>query len=262
MFWRKSHKSTPAPVLCGTGNSDSGQQQSTAVDNDPFAVFLTPEASVINIARQTHLASLGLDLARKRVLEVGAGIGLHTPFFLERGCEVLVTDGNAENVSEIRRRLPNVPSALLNLEQDGAIDGLGAFDLVYCYGLLYHLSNPEVAIAKFASVCRGQLLLETVVGLGRYPEVQLIRDFVSNNQAVSGIGCRPTRPWIMQTLTRYFGHAYVTRTQPDYPDFTSDWITPETRLIYRGVFVGSKYPLSSSELLSELPDRQPIFKSS
>jgi 2-polyprenyl-3-methyl-5-hydroxy-6-metoxy-1,4-benzoquinol methylase len=244
-----------------TGNSDSSQTQSTAVDNDPFAVFLTPEAHAINMARQAHLASLGLDLARKQVLEVGAGIGLHTPFFLERGCEVLVTDGNPVNVGEIRRRLPHVRSALLDLEQDGAIAALGTFDIVYCYGLLYHLSNPEAAIAKLASVCRGQLLLETVVGLGRYPEVQLIRDFVSNNQAVSGIGCRPTRSWIMQTLTRYFGHAYVTRTQPDYPDFTSDWLIPETRLIYRGVFVGSKYPLSRSELLSELPDRQPVFKS-
>lgn len=121
---------------------------SSAVVNDPFAVFLTPEASAINAARQAHLASLGLDLAHKRVLEVGAGIGLHTPFFLERGCEVLVTDGNAENVGEIRRRLANVQSAQLDLEQDGAIDTLGAFDIVYCYGLLYHLSNPEAAIKK------------------------------------------------------------------------------------------------------------------
>jgi hypothetical protein len=62
-----------------TGNSNGSQKPSTAMDNDPFAVFLTPEASAINMARQTHLASLGLDLARKRVLEVGAGIGLHTP---------------------------------------------------------------------------------------------------------------------------------------------------------------------------------------
>ena len=238
------------PLPFRTGNSDGSQQPSTAMDSDPFAVFLTPEASAINMARQAHLASLGLDLARKRVLEVGAGIGLHTPFFLERECEVLVTDGNAENVGEIRRRLPNVQSSLLDLEQDGTLEHLGVFDTVYCYGLLYHLGNPEAAIAKFASVCRGQLLLETVVSLGRYPEVQLMRDFVSNNQAVSGIGCRPTRPWIMQALTRYFGYAYVTRTQPDYPDFTPDWIIPETRLIYRGVFVGGLSQNRSRSLLS------------
>lgn len=248
------------PLSFGTSNDDD-RNQSDATHDDRFAEFLFPQATAINAARLAHLASLGLDLERKQVLEVGAGIGLHTPFFLERGCEVLVTDGNAENVAEIRRRLPQVRTAVVDLEQDRAIEDLGTFDIVYCYGLLYHLSNPEAAIARFASVCRRQLLLETVVGRGRYPEVHLVRDPVLENQAVSGIGCRPTRPWIMQTLTRHFGHAYVTRTQPDYPDFTPDWIVTEPRLFHRGVFVGSKYPLASPELLSELPDQQPVFKS-
>ena len=60
---------------------------------DPFVVFHEYNAKAINHARQSHLASLGLDLKGKKVLEVGVGIGLHTPFFLERGCDVTVTDG-------------------------------------------------------------------------------------------------------------------------------------------------------------------------
>lgn len=44
---------------------------------NPYDVFLTPNALAIKKARQEHLASLGLDLQGKRVLEVGAGIGLH-----------------------------------------------------------------------------------------------------------------------------------------------------------------------------------------
>src|ERR1700682_5619401 len=44
-----------------------------------------------NASRQEHLATLGLDLNNKSVLEVGAGIGDHTTFFLDRGCEVLCT---------------------------------------------------------------------------------------------------------------------------------------------------------------------------
>ena len=40
---------------------------------DPFAVFLAPAAHAINQARQVHLGSLGLELANKRVLEVGIG---------------------------------------------------------------------------------------------------------------------------------------------------------------------------------------------
>ena len=97
---------------------------------DPFRVFLTPGAVDINRARQAHLASLGLDLRGKRVLEVGAGIGLHTPFFLERGCEVTVTDGRPENVAEIARRLPQVRTDVVDLEQDVSLARLGRFDII------------------------------------------------------------------------------------------------------------------------------------
>lgn len=45
-----------------------------------------------NARRQEHLATLGLDLGNKSVLEVGAGIGDHTQFFLDRGCKVLCTE--------------------------------------------------------------------------------------------------------------------------------------------------------------------------
>jgi SAM-dependent methyltransferase len=225
---------------------------------DPFNVFLSPEAIAINRARQDHLGSLGLALAGKRVLEVGAGIGLHTPFFLTRGCGVLVTDGNAENVREIRRRLPAVQTETIDLESEEDLSRFGEFDLVYCYGLLYHLSDPERALRSLAKVCRQQILLETIVALGRFAEVHRIRDFASNNnQAVSGIGCRPTRLWLLEKLTEIFGYGYVSRTQPDYPDFQTDWALPDTRLGYRAVFVGSKDPLQNGELLTTLPIMQP-----
>ena len=109
----------------------------------PFDVFLTPSALAINLARQRHLASLGLNISGKRVLEVGAGIGLHTPFYLERGCNVVVTDGRNENVQEAHRRLPGVETDELDLETGESLLRLGRFDIVYCYGLLYHLGNPE-----------------------------------------------------------------------------------------------------------------------
>jgi 2-polyprenyl-3-methyl-5-hydroxy-6-metoxy-1,4-benzoquinol methylase len=151
---------------------------------DPFSVFLAPNAHAINHARQSHLASLGLDLAGKTVLEVGAGIGLHTPFFLERGCSVTVTDGRAENVAEIARRHPGVKTAIVDLEVDRPIE-LGRFDVIYCYGLLYHLSNPQRALARLADVCDGQLLLETAVSPGTHDELLLVRDPDAFNQAIS-----------------------------------------------------------------------------
>jgi 2-polyprenyl-3-methyl-5-hydroxy-6-metoxy-1,4-benzoquinol methylase len=223
---------------------------------DPYQVFLTPEAAAINGARQEHLASLGLDLAGKKVLEVGAGIGLHTQFFLERGCDVVVTDGNRENVDEIRRRHPQLRAEQADLDGDADLRTLGSFDVVYCYGLLYHLANPERAIMRMAQVCTGQLLLETCVSLGRHSEVIFLQDFQGNNQATTGVGCRPTRRWVMDKLRQYFGNEYHAVTQPAHADFPTDWECPATRMLYRSVFVGSKRPLQTPTLLQEIPPKQ------
>jgi SAM-dependent methyltransferase len=225
-----------------------------------FDVFLTSDALAINQARQDHLASLGLDLEGKRVLEVGAGIGLHTPFFLERRCSVVVTDGNPENVAEIRRRQPGLDVQLVDLELDEPLHRLGQFDLVYCYGLLYHLQHPADALARLAEVCTGQILLETCVSAGRFDEVLFLRDFVSNNQAVSGIGCRPTRRWVVNRLRETMGHAYLPRSQPAHRDFPTDWDLPPTQLLYRATFVGSKRPLALPTLTEDIPTRQPALR--
>jgi SAM-dependent methyltransferase len=226
---------------------------------DPFSVFLAPNAHAINHARQSHLASLGLDLAGKTVLEVGAGIGLHTPFFLERGCSVTVTDGRAENVAEIARRHPGVKTAIVDLEQDRPIE-LGRFDVIYCYGLLYHLSNPQRALARLADVCDGQLLLETAVSPGTHDELLLVRDPDAFNQAISGIGCRPTRLWILNRLKSLLGYGYIPRTQPDHVDFPADWIHTPIQTMHRSIFVGSRTPLALPTLTDTVPDEQPIFK--
>jgi SAM-dependent methyltransferase len=228
-------------------------------EDNPFAVFLAPNARAINSARQQHLASLGLDLAGKKVLEVGAGIGLHTPFFLERGCEVTVTDGRAENVAEIARRLPTVRTALVDLEADKSLAALGRFDIVYCYGLLYHLGNPERALARLAEVCEGMLLLETAVSPGSHDELLFVRDPDYLNQAVSGVGCRPTRLWVLNRLHMLFGHAYIPRTQPDHVDFPSDWKQPPIQLMYRSIFIGSRAPLDLPGLDDTVPMQQDAY---
>jgi len=226
---------------------------------DPFSVFLAPGARAINHARQAHLGSLGLDLANERVLEVGAGIGLHTPFFLARGCEVTVTDGRPENVAEISRRLPGVKSALVDLELDRPIE-LGRFDVIYCYGLLYHLSNPERALARLADVCDGQLLLETAVSPGTHDELLLVRDPDAFNQAVSGIGCRPTRLWVLNRLKSLFGYGYIPRSQPDHADFPSDWIHMPIQTMHRSIFVGSRKPLALATLVDNVPATQETYR--
>ena len=231
-----------------------------SADDGPFEVFLAPGARAINEARQQHLASLGLDLEGKKVLEVGAGIGLHTPFFLERGCEVTVTDGRAENIAEIKRRIPSVRAEALDLEVDRPLGDFGRFDIVYCYGLLYHLGNPERALVRLAEICGGQFLLETAVSPGNHDELLLVKDPDHFNQAVSGVGCRPTRLWVLNRLRMLFGHAYIPHTQPDHVDFPNDWKEPPIQTMYRSIFVGSRRALDLPTLGDTVPTQQKTYR--
>jgi hypothetical protein len=48
--------------------------------------FLAPHYRRINARRLEHLIELGLPLQQRSVLELGAGVGELTSFFLDRGC--------------------------------------------------------------------------------------------------------------------------------------------------------------------------------
>lgn len=223
----------------------------------PASVFRSDTYLRHNQRRLEHLASLGLALCGRSVLEVGAGIGDHTSFFLDRECVVTVTDARLANVRQLRRTLPDSEVALLDLDGPAGFDGR-LFEIVYCYGTLYHLRNPAVALRYLAERCNGQLLLETCVSKGLNDAVNLTPEnqWVPS-QAVSGIGCRPTRSWVFRTLSELFPYVYATTTQPAHPEFPLDWSQDvEDELLTRAVFVASRVPLQQRSLTPSLPEHQ------
>jgi len=220
--------------------------------------FHHPHYLAHNQARQGHLASLGLPISGS-VLEVGAGIGDHSPFFIERGCSLTITEGRAANLALARRRFPDLPAYLLDLDAPESSElPAGRFDIVYCYGVLYHLARPAEALAYMASRCDGMLLLSTCVWPGAADQVHLLREppeAVEN--ALSGIGCRPTRRWVWRTLGEHFDHVYVPTTQPDHPEFCTDWTTaPANPWLVRAVFIASRRPLDHPSLSRRLLEQQ------
>ncbi len=219
-----------------------------------FWGFEEPSALEINKARLDHLASLGLPIEGKSVLEVGAGIGLLTGFFEERGCDVLSTDARAENVAESRKRRPGRRVAVLDLEHPGDVEKLGHFDIVFCYGTLYHLSEPEPALEALSRVS-DMILLETCVSRGDEESLPRVEEPQFMNQAHSGVGSRPTRAWVLARLRRFWGHGYISVTQPAHPDFPVDWTAPSQRENSRAIFVGSKKPLDNPRLTTDVPVR-------
>src|SRR5204863_383555 len=80
------------------------------------------------------------------------------------------------------------------------------------------------------------------------------------NQAVSGIGCRPTRLWVLNRLRMLFGHAYIPRSQPDHVDFPTDWKQPPIQLMYRSIFVGSRDALGLPTLGDTVPMLQEMHR--
>lgn len=207
-----------------------------------------------NARRLEHLASLGLPLHGKKVLEVGAGIGDHSSFYIDRGCQLLITEARPESVSVLRERYPGMEVRQLDLEApDETLTE--EFDAIHCYGVLYHLKNPAPAIAFLAKRCGGLLLLETCVSYGGELAVNLCPEIQEDpTQAVSGEGCRPTRPWVFAELKKHFPFVYCPVTQPNHAEFPTDWTKPPTPMppFTRAVFVSSRTPMENPLLQPEL----------
>jgi SAM-dependent methyltransferase len=218
-----------------------------------------------NQRRQEHLATLGLDLCDKTVLEVGSGPGDHTTFFLDRGCSVTAIEARLECCQFLLESYKGghykapVKLKLLNIDAESMAAHVSEqFDIVYCYGLLYHVADPALVIRLMAERCAGLLLLETVVSLGDHEAINLVAEPPEVvHQSFHGGACRPTRPWLFNRLKEALGHCYVPLTQPAHGEFPTDWTAPAVPdLLIRAVFVGSRRPLDLQTLVDYLPDRQ------
>jgi SAM-dependent methyltransferase len=231
-----------------------GRRNVAAEPNPPgggIECFDTAAADDINRARLEHLASLGLPLDGTRVLEVGAGVGQLTGFFIDRGCAVVATEARQENVEELARRRPSVTVQQADVED--SLERLGRFDIVFCYGLLYHLESPLRALRNMAAVCDRLLLLETMICDSELAVMRLEDETRSVNQALAGLAHRPSPAYLAMAANRAgFDHVYATVEPPEHPDYRfeprNNLDTARDGALLRAVFVASRSPLASDRL--------------
>ncbi|RXJ85290.1 FkbM family methyltransferase [Arcobacter sp. CECT 8985] len=208
-----------------------------------------------NEARFNHLESLSIDFNDKTVLELGAGIGDHTEFLLSLGVKNITSlEGRKENFDILQERFKSnekVKPLLYNLDLDSHNNLNEKFDIVYCYGLLYHISKPKELIEFLAEHTKEILLLETCVSYESNNASNIVEeDKESFSQSVTGYGCRPARNWLFDELKKNYEYVYMPITQPDHEEFPKDW----TKKVYtkgnltRAVFVASKKELKNSLL--------------
>jgi SAM-dependent methyltransferase len=98
-----------------------------------------------------------------RVADLGCLEGGYAVEFARAGYDVLGIEGRRSNVDKCEYvaaalELPNLSFACDDVR---SIRSYGAFDAVFCCGLLYHLDRPTSFLRELAAVTRRVLLLQT-----------------------------------------------------------------------------------------------------
>ncbi len=164
-------------------------------------------------------------------LDVGCGFGFFSRFLADLGLRVTAFDVRRENLEEASRRNPDVECKLANIEDlDSA--AFGTYDLVFCFGVLYHLENPFRAMRNLAAVTGKVLLMESVIAPFRSEVTALIDESERENQGVNYIADIPSESWFIKSLYRV-GYEYVYRTSvlPDHEDFHAGLLRRRRRTI-------------------------------
>lgn len=178
--------------------------------------MVTPGWAPINADSYRVPASL----EGKRVLDVGAWDGYWTFEALKRGArEVVAIDDFSDFLGKLeesarpkwetfdlcREALGYDESVCSRREMsvyDVSEEELGRFDYVFCFGVLYHLRYPLLALDKLAGVCDDAMIVESAIlddfspyrgGIGKgYDGGQMVMEFYPDNQ----YGNNDTNYWV------------------------------------------------------------------
>ena len=157
-------------------------------------------------------------------VDAGCGAGFFSQTLADCGLKVCGFDARAENVAEARRRFPQIPFEQGDIEEQVILQ-LGRFDLVLCFGLLYHLENPLRAIRHLRGLTEKCLLLESMCLPEEKPSMLLREEPRQEDQSLTDVACYPSEGSLVKMLYRAgFAAVYRVISLPDHDDFRD---TPE-----------------------------------
>jgi FkbM family methyltransferase len=157
-------------------------------------------------------------------VDAGCGAGFFSQTLADCGLNVCGFDARGENVAEARRRFPHIPFEQGDIEEQLILQ-LGRFDLVLCFGLLYHLENPLRAIRHLRGLTEKCLLLESMCLPEERPSMLLREEPRQEDQSLTDVACYPSEGSLVKMLYRAgFAAVYQVISLPDHDDFRD---TPE-----------------------------------
>jgi tRNA (mo5U34)-methyltransferase len=206
--------------------SSSLQQPSRRVTSE-ITIKLTPfdqkeyrrliEARGETLRRAVTKLKPTLGLAN--AIDAGCGVGFFSQLLADCGLNICGFDGRHENIEEARNRYPQIPFEQADIQERATLV-LGRFDLVLCFGLLYHLENPLLAIRHLRALTEKCLLLESMCLPEEKFSLLLREEPRQNDQSLTDIACYPSEGSLAKMLYRAgFPVVYRITSLPDHDDF-------------------------------------------
>lgn len=196
-------------------------------------VFDLEHYEKLNAARSAVVGDLlgevGSQFKLQTAIDVGCGLGYFSACLHSLGLQVTAVDGRRENLEEAGRRVPQVKFHTINAE-DHALRELGQFDLVFCFGLLYHLENPFVAVRHLHALTRNLLLVESVIFPGSEPIMALVDETSNEDQGLNHLAFYPTEACLVKLLYRVgFPNVYRFSCMPEHDHYRSRYDARQAR---------------------------------
>ena len=212
-------------------------------------VFDKSHYDALNAAREATVESILPDLKKrlglKTALDLGCGLGHYSEILHKYGFNVLAVDGRAENVQEARRRYPHLKFEVADA-QDAALAKLGKFDLVFCFGLLYHLENPFRVVRNIADLVDKLTFVEGIVYPSPEPAMVLMDENHGEDEGLNFLAFYPSEACLVKMLRRAgFSECFTPNRMPDHPEYH----VGSNGFRRRTVLAASKVPISSTSFV-------------
>ena len=161
---------TPPPPRPLTKEEEEIQARIASIPHWHHQIEVAPgivTPGVSNTAQRLEWYEFPEDLSGKRVLDIGCYEGFFTFECERRGAEVVAIDvlplGPQSGFSLAHKLLGSKATFYQTSIYDLTPERFGTFDLVLCFGVLYHLRHPLLGLERAHAVCRDRFILETQI---------------------------------------------------------------------------------------------------